>query len=149
VDQLRTYAEIMGIACLPAYSREEFHQALGHLDNLDIVLVDTAGQSHLDMTRMEELSRLMEGRADIDCHLVLSATAKPEDMREAAGNFAALSPKSYVFTKVDETRTRGALIDQVMDFKLPVSYITNGQRVPEDIMGATKKRIINLVLGGR
>jgi flagellar biosynthesis protein FlhF len=139
----------MGLACLPAFSPEEFGKALSHFENLDVILVDTAGQSHLDLTRMRELSRLMEGGGTMSCHLVLSATAKPEDMREAAKNFATLSPESYVFTKVDETRTRGGLIDQVMDLRLPVSFITNGQRVPEDIMGATKRRILDLVLGER
>jgi flagellar biosynthesis protein FlhF len=147
VEQLRTYADIMGLPCLPAFSAEDFQHALGRMENRDIILVDTAGQSHLDMDRMRELGRLMAGETDINNHLVLSATIKREDMQEAAKNFSTLAPRSYVFTKVDETRTRGGLIDLVMDMSLPVSYITNGQRVPEDIMGATQKRILQLVIG--
>jgi flagellar biosynthesis protein FlhF len=147
VEQLRTYADIMGLPCLPAFSAEDFQHALGRMENRDIILVDTAGQSHLDMDRMRELGRLMAGETDISNHLVLSATIKREDMQEAAKNFSTLAPRSYVFTKVDETRTRGGLIDQVMELNLPVSYITNGQRVPEDIMGATQKRILKLVIG--
>ncbi|MFH0730494.1 MAG: flagellar biosynthesis protein FlhF [Pseudomonadota bacterium] len=147
IEQLRTYADIMGLPCLPAFSAEDFQHALGRMENRDIILVDTAGQSHLDMGRMRELGRLMAGETVIANHLVLSATIKREDMLEAAKNFSVLSPRSYVFTKVDETRTRGGLIDQVMDLSLPVSYITNGQRVPEDIMGATQKRILQLVIG--
>jgi flagellar biosynthesis protein FlhF len=147
IEQLRTYADIMGLPCLPAFSAEDFQHALGRMENRDIILVDTAGQSHLDMGRMRELGRLMAGETVIANHLVLSATIKREDMLEAANNFSILSPRSYVFTKVDETRTRGGLIDQVMELSLPVSYITNGQRVPEDIMGATQKRILQLVIG--
>lgn len=147
VEQLRTYADIMGLPCLPAFSAEDFQHALARMENRDIILVDTAGQSHLDMDRMRELGRLMAGQTTISNHLVLSATIKREDMREAAKNFSTLAPRSYVFTKVDETRTRGGLIDQVMELSLPVSYITNGQRVPEDIMGATQKRILQLVIG--
>jgi flagellar biosynthesis protein FlhF len=147
IEQLRTYADIMGLPCLPAFSADDFQHALARMENRDIVLVDTAGQSPLDMDRMRELGRLMAGRTDINNHLVLSATMKREDMLEAARNFSTLSPRSYVFTKVDETRTRGSLIDQVMELCLPVSYITNGQRVPEDIMGATQKRILQLVIG--
>lgn len=149
VEQLKTYSDIMGLPCLPAFSAEDFNQALLRMENREIILVDTAGQSHLDMKRMEELGRLMtaEGDTKISTHLVLSATVKREDMREAAANFATLSPESYVFTKVDETRARGGLIDQIMALRLPVSFVTNGQRVPEDIMSATKKRILQLVLG--
>jgi flagellar biosynthesis protein FlhF len=147
VEQLRTYADIMGLPCLPAFSAEDFQHALGRMENRDIILVDTAGQSHLDTGRMQELGRLMAGETEISTHLVLSATIKREDMLEAARNFSTLSPHSYVFTKVDETRTRGGLIDQIMALNLPVSYITNGQRVPEDIMGATQKRILQLVIG--
>jgi len=147
IEQLRTYADIMGLPCLPAFSADDFQHALARMENRDIILVDTAGQSPLDMDRMRELGRLMAGRTDINNHLVLSATMKREDMLEAARNFSTLSPRSYVFTKVDETRTRGSLIDQVMELPLPVSYITNGQRVPEDIMGATQKRILQLVIG--
>jgi flagellar biosynthesis protein FlhF len=147
IEQLRTYADIMGLPCLPAFSADDFQHALARMENRDIILVDTAGQSPLDMERMRELGRLMAGRTDINNHLVLSATMKREDMLEAAKNFSTLSPRSYVFTKVDETRTRGSLIDQVMELPLPVSYITNGQRVPEDIMGATQKRILQLVIG--
>lgn len=147
VEQLRTYAEIMGLPCLPAFSREDFQLALARLENRDIILVDTAGQSHLDLDRMKELGRMMGGETVISNHLVLSATVKRADMQEAARNFATLNPASYVFTKIDETRTRGGLIDQVMDMNLPVSFITNGQRVPEDILMATKKRILRLVMG--
>jgi flagellar biosynthesis protein FlhF len=147
VEQLRTYADIMGLPCLPAFSAEDFQHALGRMENRDIILVDTAGQSHLDMRRMRELGQLMAGETVISNHLVLSSTIKREDMLEAAKNFTTLSPRSYVFTKVDETRTRGGIIDQVMELSLPVSYITNGQRVPEDIMGATQKRILQLVIG--
>lgn len=147
VEQLKTYADIMGLPCLPAFSAEDFQYALARMENREIILVDTAGQSHLDLDRMRELGRLMAGDTEISNHLVLSATAKREDMQEAARNFFMLSPKSYVFTKVDETRTRGGLIDQVLELKLPISYITNGQRVPEDIMTATQKRILQLVIG--
>ena len=147
VDQLRTYSDIMGLPCLPAFSQEDLREALSRMGNRDIILVDTAGQSHLDMDRMRELGRLLASGEEIRTHLVLSATVKREDMREAAENFATLSPVSYVFTKVDETRTRGGLLDQLMDRNLPVSFVTNGQRVPEDIMNATRKRMLQLILG--
>ena len=148
VDQLKTYAAIMGLPCLSAFTTEDLAQALRKLEGRDVILIDTAGQSHRDMNRLQELGDLLGNKASIHTHLVLSATMKPEDMKEAATNFSILKPSSYVFTKVDETRTRGGIIDQLLDLKLPVSYITNGQRVPEDIVAATQRRVLKLILQG-
>ena len=146
VDQLRTYAAIMGLPCLSAFSRQELQMAVRKMRNKDIVLIDTAGQSHLDRDRMKALGRLMEGEREISSHLVLSATIERRDMKEVTENFSKLNPKTYVFTKLDETRRRGAIIDQLVDLHMPISFITNGQRVPEDILPASKKRILQMVL---
>ena len=99
------------------------------------------------MNRLKELAELLPAKHSIETHLVLSAIIKPDDMKEAANNFSILHPKSYVFTKIDETQTCGGMLDQVMALSLPISYITNGQRVPEDIMAATPKRILHIVFG--
>ena len=147
VEQLRTYASIMGLPCLSAFSREDLIKAIQTFRNKDIILIDTAGQSHLDKDRMKELGRLMKGDLSISNHLVLSATTKQRDMKEVANSFAALKPESFVFTKLDETRRRGGIIDQVSESRLPISYVTNGQRVPEDIIPADKRSILRFVLG--
>ena len=132
---------------MSAFSREDLKKAIRALKNKDVILIDTAGQSHLDKDRMKELGRLMKGSLDISSHLVLSATTEQRDMKEAANSFAALKPESYVFTKLDETRRRGGIIDQVSDSQIPISYVTNGQRVPEDIIPADKRNILRIVLG--
>jgi len=146
VDQLKTYAAIMGLPFLSAFSKEDLEKALKKMANRDVILIDTAGQSHRDVKRLKELGGLLGKTFPIDTHLVLSAATKPEDMKEAANSFSVLSPSSYVFTKVDETVSRGGLIDQLLNLRLPVSYITNGQRVPEDIEAATPRRVLKLVL---
>ena len=146
VDQLRTYASIMGLPCLSAFTPRELQMAVQKMRNKEIVLIDTAGQSHLDEDRMKELRQLMEGAHEISSHLVLSVTTEPQDMKEVAKNFSILNPETYVFTKLDETRRRGTIIDQVIQFKMPISFVTNGQRVPEDITTASKKNILKLIL---
>lgn len=148
LDQLKTYASIMGLPCFSAFNREDLAQALQKMEGKDVILIDTAGQSHRDIKRLKELGELLGKDLSIETHLVLSTAIKPDDMKEAATNFSILKPSSYVFSKVDETRTRGGIIDQLLDLKLPVSYITNGQRVPEDIFCATQKRVLRLVLQG-
>lgn len=146
LEQLKTYAAIMGLPCLPAFSKKDLEIAVRQMQNKDVILIDTAGQSHLDKERMKELSRLMEGNLSISSHLVLSVTTKREDMKEAAENFVMLNPKTYVFTKMDETRKIGNIIDQSIDLKMPISFLTNGQRVPEDIMPADKKNLLRRIL---
>jgi len=146
VDQLRTYASIMGLPCLSAFTQQELQMAVQKMRDKEIVLIDTAGQSHLDKDRMKELRRLMEGAHEVSSHLVLSVTTEPQDMKEVARNFSILNPETYVFTKLDETRRPGTIIDQVCRLKMPISFITSGQRVPEDIVAASKSSIIKLIL---
>jgi flagellar biosynthesis protein FlhF len=146
VEQLKTYASIIGLPCLTAFSREDVAAAMQKLNNRDIVLVDTAGHSHLDTRRMAELVALLEEKFTGSCHLVLSATTKQADMKDAARYFAGLHPQTYIFTKIDETRQRGGILDQILDFRLPVSFVTTGQKVPEDIMPATKQNMSRLIL---
>jgi len=67
-------------------------------------------------------------------------------MKEAAKNFSMLQPETYLFTKLDETSRPGAIIDQVAQLKMPISFMTNGQRVPEDILIATRRSILELIL---
>ncbi|PIE70209.1 MAG: flagellar biosynthesis protein FlhF [Deltaproteobacteria bacterium] len=149
LEQLKAYATIMGIPCLPAFSPAELKIAAARLRNADVILIDTAGHSHLDEARMHNLQELMAGEDGVETHLVLSASTAPQDMREAAERFARFDPVSYVFTKLDETRRRAAILEQVMERPLPVSFLTNGQKVPEDLVAAGKSELISLVFSGQ
>jgi len=146
VDQLKTYSAIIGLPCIPAFTAEDLKKALNKLSGMDVVLIDTAGQSHLDSGRMQAMKNMLAAVPGIETHLVISASMERLDMREAVECFNVLSPTSYVFSKVDETRRSGRIIDQMMDHKLPLSFITNGQEVPEDLIVATRKQILNLLV---
>ena len=143
VEQLKTYAAIMGIPCLPAFSRKDLQLAVKKMARRDIVLIDTAGHSHLDGERMKQLQAVLGGESPIASHLVLSAATNRLDLQEAAERFAVFKPRSYVFTKLDETRQRGVIIDQAETLRLPISFITTGQKVPEDIHPATRQTILS------
>jgi flagellar biosynthesis protein FlhF len=145
VEQLKTYASIIGIPCLTAFSKEDISTAIHKLKNRDFVLVDTAGHSHLDKERMAELVSLLGEKFSGSCHLVLSATTKQPDMKDAVKYFSSLNPQTYIFTKIDETRQRGGILDQILDYALPISFVTTGQKVPEDIIAATKQNISRLI----
>lgn len=146
IDQLKTYASIMGIPFLPAFSREDLASALNRLDRCDVILVDTAGQSHLDTPRMEELENILGSGVPLSVHLVVSAVTGRLDAREVVQRFSVLNPETLVFTKVDETRRAASIFDTMAESRLPLSLITNGQRVPEDLVIADRKSVLGLVL---
>jgi flagellar biosynthesis protein FlhF len=146
VEQLKIYAGILGVPCFRAFSGADLRSALGRLSQKDIILIDTAGQSHYDTARMEEIEALIGGDQSIKSHLLLSAATSEVEMDAAATKFGRLNFSSYIFTKTDETKTRGIIINQLLRLRLPVSFVTTGQRVPEDIFKATKTGILRLVL---
>jgi len=146
MEQLKTYADILGIPCFPAFNRKDLLFALKRMEGRDIVLVDTAGQSQYDTSRIEELRKMITADLDISCHLLLSVATTESEMNRAAINFGPLRCHSYIFTKTDEAERCGSIINQIMKLRLPISYITTGQNVPEDIEGASKEKILNLLL---
>lgn len=146
VEQLKTYAAIIGIPFVTAFTSEDIGNAVRKMHACDVVLIDTAGMSHLDQERLNELAANLDHYPEISTQLVLSATTRRHDMKEIVEHFSIVNPRSYVFTKLDETKSCGGIIDQILNFRLPVSFITNGQNVPEDIAEATKRGISRMVL---
>ncbi len=146
MEQLKTYANILGIPCFQVFKRKDLLFALKRMGKKDVVLIDTAGQSQYDIPRIEELKRIMAGDLTICSHLLLSVSTTEQEMIKTAVNFAPLKYQSYIFTKTDEAERCGSVLNQLMQLNSPVSYITNGQNVPEDIEQADKGRILNLVL---
>jgi flagellar biosynthesis protein FlhF len=146
-EQLKSYGTIMGVICIPAYSRDDLVKALERMAHLDVVLIDTAGHSPSDTPRMAEVAHVLDNGFKVSVHLVLSVTTGFFNMRESAKAFSALNPESYVFTKIDETRQCGKILDQVGDLRLPISFVTNGQRVPEDLIVPTSQDILGIMLG--
>jgi len=146
MEQLKTYAHILGIPCFPAFNRKDLLFALRKMEGRDVVLIDTAGQSQYDMSRIDELKKMMTADLAISSHLLLSVGTTESEMSRTAINFGPLQFQSYIFTKIDEAERCGSIINQIMNLHAPISYITTGQNVPEDIEGASKEKILNLLL---
>lgn len=134
---------------MAAFSREDLSIAMSKMDGKDVILIDTAGYSHFDTQKMNEISDLIQKDADISSLLVLSATTSKEDMLEASKRYSALNPSAYVFTKLDETCRPGVILDQILDMRMPVAFMTNGQKVPDDLVAATRKKIMGFVFESR
>lgn len=146
LEQLKTYANILGIPCFQAFKRKDLLYAFGKMESKDVILIDTAGRSQYDVQRIKELKEMIGDDSTISSHLLLSVGTTQSEMIKTAASFAPLKFQTYIFTKLDESEKFGSIINQVMKLKLPVSYITTGQSVPEDIEPADKKTILDLLL---
>lgn len=147
VEQLRTYAEIIDLPMKVVTSPQEMRQALDELAGLDLILIDTAGRSPRDEPRIQELKTML-AEADVDeVHVVMSLTASIRSIRMTCEQFGVVSPTALILTKLDEAAGMGSLLSVSKQVPLPVSYLTTGQDVPEDIEPANSTRISRLVLG--
>lgn len=146
VEQLRTYAEIIGLPLRVATTPAEVADATAALRECDVVLMDTAGRPPRDAARLAETRDLMAAARPTHVHLVLSASAAPAVMAQAADRFAALSPTRLLVTKLDEAGPLGPLVGLVRRVALPLSYATHGQEVPDHITPASADRLAELVL---
>jgi flagellar biosynthesis protein FlhF len=146
-EQLKAYASIMGLLCVPAFSAQDLLCALDRMKSMDMVLIDTAGHSHFDKQRIDEILQLIKTDFRISAHLVLSVTSESIIMQEAAAAFSVFGPDTVIFTKIDETKRCGKILDQISDFKLPVSLIANGQKVPEDLIVPDRQELLKIILG--
>ena len=147
VEQLRTYAEIIELPMKVVTTPLEMRQALEELSGLDLVLIDSAGRSPRDDLKIQELQSLL-AEADVDeTHVVMSLTSSVRSISLTCDQFAAVSPTALILTKLDEAPGMGSLLSVARHVALPVSYLTTGQDVPEDIESAGSRRIPRLVLG--
>jgi len=147
VDQLRTYAEILGIAVEVASSPTDAARACERLGDVDVILIDTAGRSQNDRMKLSELRAFLAAAGPDETHLVLSATAGARTLAREAESFGALGIDRLVLTKLDETASFGTLISLVERLGTRVSFLTHGQEVPEHIETARGRRLASLVMG--
>jgi flagellar biosynthesis protein FlhF len=133
-EQLATFGRIIGCPVKQARDHEELALLLTQLQQRKLILIDTAGMSQRDVRLAENLSALVHNsRVKIKSYLVLSATSQARVMQETVDHFKRISLAGCIFTKLDECLSLGEIINVAIQNALPVSYLTNGQRVPEDI----------------
>jgi flagellar biosynthesis protein FlhF len=146
VEQLKVYGDIMNLPVEVVLSPEQFERALLKFRDKDLILIDTAGRSPKDSLCIDELATYLRPDFTIDKHLVLSATTRESELYQAMERFSVLGIDHTLITKIDECTTLGILLDLQIRNKIPFSFITNGQRVPEDIMEADKTMLTKLIM---
>ncbi len=151
-EQLRTYANILEIPFRIIYSTEEVEQSLRDFKDYDYVLVDTAGHSHQNKEQAEVMNGFIhsvDGVAEKEVFLVLSATTKYRDLISIADTYSKMTEYKLIFTKLDETTTLGNLLNLRLHTGAPLSYVTCGQNVPDDIENFNPQKTVKQLLGGR
>ena len=146
VEQLKKYAEILGLPVEVVYSAADLKKAIARHRSKDFILVDTAGRSQYNEFQMDELKDLLTAHSRMEKHLVVSATTKEADVAEIMKRFSVCKPDRIIFTKTDETRTIGMVLNLLAGSELPLSFLSNGQSVPDDIIPATAERFAELLL---
>lgn len=148
VEQLRTYAGIIGIPLEVVLTPDEMRSARDRLASCDVVLIDTPGRSPRDKARLDQLAGFLEAARSTRTHLVLAASSSAGVLRAAADRFGAVGPDCLLVSKLDEAAGMGVICHATETTGLPLSYVTTGQEVPDHIEPAHPERLARLVLDG-
>jgi flagellar biosynthesis protein FlhF len=147
VEQLRTYADIIDLPMEIVATPREMHQAVARMADLDLILMDTAGRSPRDDVKILELKTMLAEAAPNEVHLVLSSVTSAASLSKTAEQFADVGTTALVLTKLDEAASLGNLLPLLRTSRLPLSYLTHGQNVPDDILAADAGQLARIVLG--
>jgi flagellar biosynthesis protein FlhF len=148
VEQLRTYADIIDLPMEVVATPREMREAVQRMNHLDLVLMDTAGRSPRDEVKIQELKSMLAEAEPDEVHLVLSSTAGAKSLISTAGHFAGVGTTAMLLTKLDEAHSLGHLVSLIHESELPISYLTAGQDVPDDIQVAERRGLAEKLLGG-
>ncbi len=147
VEQLRTYADIIDLPMHVVSTPREMREAVRRMDDLDLLLMDTAGRSPKDEVRIRELKAFLNEAGADEVHLVLSGVTGSRTLIQTAERFAAAGPTALILTKLDEATSLGNVLPLLRCGEFPLSYLTNGQNVPDDIETADPTRLAGMILG--
>ena len=150
-DQLGEYASIMKIPMSVMYEPSEITEKIDKLNRYDIILVDTSGFSHKNNEMRDniiELINSLDDKYEKEVYLVLSSTTKYKDLQEIIDSYKEFTDFNMIFTKLDETTNLGNIYNCKLYSGNSLSYVTNGQNVPNDIEVLDTQKLIKQLLGG-
>jgi len=145
--QLKTFAVLANLPLEIVYEPAELRTTLEKFKDYEVILIDTAGRSPRNERHLEELKHFAEIAAPEEIHLVMSVSTRSENVVEAARSFAALPVNRIVLTKIDETSRLGHILNIAGKIDLPISFLTNGQSVPDDILLADRQKLASMITG--
>lgn len=141
-EQLSTYGRILGVPVRVASSAAELSNLINGFADKRLILIDTAGMSQRDMKLVEQIDTLQQSGQAIKSYLVMSAATEYKAMNEIINAFQVFEPQASILTKLDEAVTIGSAISSIIEHNLPLSFITDGQQVPEDMHSPCGRTLI-------
>jgi flagellar biosynthesis protein FlhF len=147
IPQISAFGEILGIPVEVAYTPEQLQSLIAEHSSYDLILVDTPGRSQQATKDVVALNEYLSVVPNKTVHLALTAGTKYDDMLLIIKAFSAMPLDGLIFTKIDETASLGAAYSVACQQELPLSYLTNGQCVPEDIEVANADYVVDLMVG--
>lgn len=148
VEQLRTYAGIIGLPLRVVLGPDEVEGAVESLKDCDCILLDTAGRSHHDSRRVEDTRLILQAARASAVHLVISASSSEAVQRRVLDGFLPLDYGHIIFSKLDEAEHPGVMLNSAIRAGKPLSFFSTGQEVPEDLVLAEPATFSRLVLDG-
>lgn len=155
-EELRSYAAILGISCQVLETPAALAQALPQRGTFapdqddrrskGLILIDTPGLCHSELESSEDLAALLATHPAVDTHLVLPASMRAADMRRLSEQYSIFRPRKLLFTRLDETETFGPILSRSVRMGMPISFLSRGQRIPEDLEPASSDLLLNLIL---
>src|SRR5450432_1625155 len=147
IDQLKKYADIIGSNLRVVSSPEDLRNAVASMSDCEYVLIDTAGRSPNDTLKLHELRNFLHSATPDEVHLVLSTTCSQDAVQFAVDRFSDIGVDRMIFTKLDEAPHVGVMLNIMRKVNKPLSYVTTGQDVPDDIEVGGARRLAQLILG--
>ena len=146
IEQLKIYGQIMNVPVEVARSPEQLQEIFARHQDKDLILVDTAGRNPRDEMGQQELAEFLDPTLQTENHLVLSATTRESDLFSVIDRFAHLKLQGLAFTKLDECDFLGQILNVQIKAGYPLSFLTNGQKVPEDILPPEPGQLAAMIL---
>ncbi|MBN8554895.1 MAG: flagellar biosynthesis protein FlhF [Deltaproteobacteria bacterium] len=148
-DQLNHYARILEVPFTKTRSDMTLEDQC-KIDTSDTLFIDTFGVAASDTQKIEGLKKSLifkdpELAKRLEIHLVLPVGIAPADVSDALAQFATLNPAYLIFTKWDETQNWGGMLTTILESRKPVSFVCNGQNVPDDVSRFSKKKFIETI----
>jgi len=151
-EQLRSYANIMSVPFRIIYTIDDFEEGLETFKDYDYILIDTVGHSHKNQELKADMKKFIDyskEKTETEVYLVLAASTKMKDLIHIADSYKEISDYRLIFTKLDETYSFGTIFNLRLHTNAPLSYVTYGQNVPEDIDTFKPQQIVKKLLGGQ
>ena len=149
IDQLKIFSEISNIDLLVAYEPEDMPKLIESFKKKDVIFIDTAGRSQKSLDQLKKTKEFLDAVKVDETYLVLSSTGNSKNLFDTADKFKLFDYNALIFTKLDEAVVYGNILNVAVNFNTPVTFLSNGQVIPDDIIAADKEFIAKIVYTGK